>query len=194
MDAVTRQRLESGLREQAGRGDLSAVMTEALRGYGHELFGFLVGLARDREVAAELFASTCDKLWRALPGFRWESSFRVWAYTVARNELRMWRRGLRVREHVPLSGAPPLVAAEVRSTTAAFKRTEARDGLAELRAELDPDDQALIGLRVDRGLEWNEIAAVLADEEPAPTAAALRKRYERLIRRGRAAARGRGLL
>ena len=55
-----------------------------------------------------------------------------------------------------------------------------------LRAKLSPDEQALLTLRVDRELEWREIARVLADDELADdaavtrAAAGLRKKFERL--------------
>ena len=75
-----------------------------------------------------------------------------------------------------------------------------------LRASLPVDDQALLTLRVDRELEWEEIAIVLANRGdgfegqtgaggPLPlTSAALRKRYERLTRRLEKLARESGFL
>jgi RNA polymerase sigma-70 factor (ECF subfamily) len=66
-------------------------------------------------------------------------------------------------------------------------REEQLGRIARLRAQLDPDDQAVLTLRVDRGLEWSEIARVLAEEGDAlddaalaRAAASLRKRFERL--------------
>ena len=87
---------------------------------------------------------------------------------------------------MPLSQAPDLseLVAQVRTATAQHLRTEVKDGFARLRATLDPDDQLLLGLRLDADLGWNDIARVLAGEEAAPVSvrevAALRKRYERL--------------
>jgi RNA polymerase sigma-70 factor (ECF subfamily) len=89
---------------------------------------------------------------------------------------------------VPLddSGVEALVA-QVRSRTATFLRTETRDKIARLRAALDPDDQTLLILRINRGLAWRDIARVLTPDGDATTpaaldkrAAALRKRFERL--------------
>jgi DNA-directed RNA polymerase specialized sigma24 family protein len=62
-------------------------------------------------------------------------------------------------------------------------------GLALLRAELTDDEQELLTLRIDRELEWEEIAAILD-----ATSSALRKRFERLIPRLEQMARERGLL
>ncbi|MFN0252360.1 MAG: hypothetical protein ACKV2T_36125 [Kofleriaceae bacterium] len=62
------------------------------------------------------------------------------------------------------------------------------DASPEIRATLEPDDQMLLGLRVDRDLAWPEIATILGAEAPA-----LRKRYERLTKRLRDLARERGI-
>jgi hypothetical protein len=56
---------------------------------------------------------------------------------------------------------------------------------AELRNTLDPDDQVLLVLRVDRELAWREIAIVMlgdqaADEDVTRKAATLRKQFERV--------------
>jgi DNA-directed RNA polymerase specialized sigma24 family protein len=67
--------------------------------------------------------------------------------------------------------------------------SERHQGLALLRAELTDEEQELLTLRIDRELEWEEIAAILD-----ATSAALRKRFERLIPRLEQMARERGLL
>ena len=96
-------------------------MTAAVKGYGPELYGFLAGLTRDPDRASDLFGSLCEQIWKNLAGFRWESSFRVWAYAVARNEfLRSLRSGARANKNVPLSDVPSVLAVveAVRTTTA----------------------------------------------------------------------------
>src|SRR5688500_1604599 len=69
------------------------------------------------------------------------------------------------------------------------------------RERLSEEDQALLTLRVDRGMSWSDVARVLLSEEEAPSsaqvskkAAALRKRFERLIVELRALAAEQGLL
>ncbi len=188
--------LEAELRGRAEAGDLAGVMTSALRGYGEELAGFLGGLARDPHQGDELFAIVCEKLWRALPTFRWDCTFRVWAYKIARNEFYHSLRAVRkARRELDLDDAPEL-AALVRSTTAAYRRTAVKDVFARIRERLEPDDRVLLGLRVDRELEWTEIATVLGAEDGAAVrrdAATLRKRYERLKKKLRDLAREEGL-
>jgi len=67
--------------------------------------------------------------------------------------------------------------------------SERHQALAQIRATLDPEDQELLTLRVDRELEWEEISVVLDS-----TSVALRKRFERLTRRMEQMARDRGLI
>ena len=195
VDSEARRALEVELKRRADAGDLAGVMTAAIHGYGPELYSFLAALARDPDHASDVFGATCERLWRHLPAFRWESSFRVWAYTVARNEfLRATREVARARRQVPVSEIQSIQQAveHVRSVTAAHLRSEVKDAFARIREGLDPDDHMLLGLRVDRKMAWNDIARVLgaSDAEVTREAAALRKRYERLKKRLRELARG----
>jgi RNA polymerase sigma-70 factor (ECF subfamily) len=198
VNAEERADLEAEIRRRVAAEDLAGAMSAALRGYGHELMGFLVGLSGDHGEAEEVFGVTCEKLWRALPAFRWDSSFRVWAYVVARNEFYRARRGPAVKRRVALDDAPAVAAAiaQVRSTTDAYRRTEVKDAFARLRESLEPDERALLGLRVDRGLEWIDIARVLGAEDAdlKREAATLRKRFERLKVRLRELARAEGIV
>lgn len=175
--------LEAHIRSRFDAGDLDGAMTAAVEGYGDEVFGFLVGLAGDRDRAGDVFGATCERAWRALPRFRWESSLRVWLYTIARNEF--LRAATRAKKHVPLSQAPSVEAAiaKVRTSTPPHQRTEVKAQFARIREELTPDDHMLLGLRLDREMAWNDIAIVLGGN-----AAALRKRYERLKEKLRALA------
>jgi RNA polymerase sigma-70 factor, ECF subfamily len=186
--------LESQLRALHGSGDLPGAATLAVREYGPEILGYLYAVARDEQRASDAFAMFLEDLWRGLPAFGWRSSMRTWLYVVARNALtRQLRNQVRDRGGVPLSQVPELaaIAERTRTTTLPFLRSDARDRVHRLRELLDPDEQTLLILRVDRRMEWSEIALVLNGEETTNVArqsAALRKRFERLLVRLRAAA------
>lgn len=174
---------EAAIRAPWEAGDFDAAMSRAVERYGDELFGFLVGLSGDRDRAGDVFSAMCERAWRALPRFRWESTVRVWMYTIARNEFR--RAATSPRQHVPLSMARSVdeAVAKVRTGTAPHLRTDVKSEFARIREALDPEDHMLLGLRLDRGLPWNEIAQIMGSEGGADLtreAAALRKRYERL--------------
>lgn len=176
---------DEALQALAAAGELSQVAQRAIARYGDELLRYLAAVTRDEAEAAEVFAQTCEDLWRGLPGFRWQASLRTWLYTLSRNA---WRRRGRDRfaragERVALSEQPELAAA-VRTQTAQWQKSEVRDRFAALRAQLSEEDRELLALRVDRGLGWREIAQVLQDGDDAAAltrrTAALRKRFERL--------------
>jgi RNA polymerase sigma-70 factor (ECF subfamily) len=170
------------------RDDVAAATTQVVQGYGPEVLGYLMAMARSEVDAHDAFAQFCEDVWRGLMSFRWEASLRTWCYVLARNALRRQWRGAPERhgQHVPPSQAPELqaLALRARTATAEYLRTETKSRFASLREQLDPDDRTLLILRVDRRMAWRDIAAVLG-EPPEPAglarrAAALRKRFERL--------------
>jgi RNA polymerase sigma factor (sigma-70 family) len=183
-----RAALEAELRRRFDAGDLDGTMASAVEGYGAELFGFLVGLTRDPIAADDVFSATCERMWRGLPKFRWDSTLRVWAYAIARNEfLRSTRSTSRSKREIPVSHIASIQQAinHIRSTTPVHERTAVKDRFAKLRESLAPEDHMLLGLRIDRKMAWNDIARVLAEAEGDTVdipreAAALRKRFERL--------------
>jgi RNA polymerase sigma-70 factor, ECF subfamily len=171
--------------------------TALLQLFGPELQGFLVAILKDEEAAADVYGQFCEDFWRGLAGFRGECSERAWMYTLARHAAYRWLRSPARVRLVPLSchPAPAEVPAPERTETAPHLKSAARDVVSAFRARLSPDEQALLTLRVDRGLEWLEIARVLSDEGTDTSAsaltrksAALRKRFERLKQQLRVAA------
>ena len=181
-----RDELERRIRSQVEAAALEDAATQALRGYGPEILGFLVNAANDEELAVDAFSHFSEDLWRGLAGFRWEASLRTWAYTLARHALvRAARSKRRDRNVGPLStSAAEAIVAEVRTQTLTFLRTESRNKVATLRASLSSEEQMLLTLRVDRGLAWRDIARVLGDFEALTRqVATLRKRFERIKNR-----------
>jgi RNA polymerase sigma-70 factor, ECF subfamily len=162
--------------------------TAAITGYGEEILGYLVAMTRNETDAADAFSLFAEDLWKGLRKFRWECTLRTWAYGLARHALARVRRDPHRRRAVALDDdALDALVATLRSRTATFLRTETRDKIAKLRATLEPDDQTLLILRINRGLGWRDIARVLSPDGDAATpaaldklSAALRKRFERL--------------
>jgi RNA polymerase sigma-70 factor, ECF subfamily len=90
------------------------------------------------------------------------------------------------------------VAERVRSRTLPHLRTDVKDRFAVIRDALEEDDRALLVLRVDRSLSWNDIARVYSPEDASdPTiarvAARLPKRFQSVKDEIRARARQAGL-
>lgn len=201
MTAPDRSVREAQVRDLVAAGDLPRAATVAIELYGGEIASFLHAIARDDDLAAEAYATTCEDLWKGLPGFRWGASLRTWLYALARNALYRLRRAPRRRErgHVPLDLAKDVFdrAEQIRSATVEFLRTEFKDEVRRLRDALDPDDHELLILRIDRKMSWREVAQAMpgdADEPVDRRAAVLRKRFERAKTLLRSLAAERGLL
>lgn len=205
MNQEQREALEARLSALHQAGDMHDATVEALEGYGPEILGFLMAVMRNEQDACDVFSQFSEDLWRGLEGFRWQSSFRTWAYTLARNASHRFRRKhIRQRQrNVPLSQQRGLhdAALKVRTATLPFLRTEVKDRFAALRESLDPEDQTLLILRIDRKLSWRDISTVMVDEQDADDpkalrrkAATLRKRFERLKDRLREMAVEEGLI
>jgi RNA polymerase sigma-70 factor (ECF subfamily) len=182
--------IEDKIRRHHELGEINRTAEMAIRAYGGEIRGWLVGVTRDRSTAVEVYSAACEDIWKGLPGFRWESSFRTWAYRVARNA---WHRHLRSMERVRGievhfdEDALRKLPQWDRSETQPWLRTEMRDGLAKLRGQLTPADRTLLSLRVERRMAWDDIARVVAsDDEPSSSeairrkATALRQQFQRL--------------
>lgn len=197
MGSEARAEHEAEIRRRHAEGDLEGAATLGLQRYGPELLGFMAAASRRSVDVDEAFSCFCEALWRALPGFRWQSTFRTWAYAIARHTLlQLQRRAIVGARRIEVGARIEAVAMAVRTTTAPHLRTSIKDDLSRLRAELDDDDQALLILRIDRQLAWQEIAQIMIDPEDVKAedakaedatlrrrAAALRKRFERLKER-----------
>jgi RNA polymerase sigma-70 factor (ECF subfamily) len=188
LSAEEREVLETQLKTLCDGGDYPAATTITIEKYGPEILGYLVAVGRTESDAADAFSLFSEDLWRGIEKFRWEASMRTWAYTLARNALRrLVRTPDRKARKVPLSRSPEVLdmAEKVRTQTMDYLRTEVKDQVAELRKELDPEDQTLFVLRISRQMSWVEIARVMSEDAEADEAeikklsAKYRKRFER---------------
>jgi RNA polymerase sigma-70 factor (ECF subfamily) len=191
MEADDRARLEETIEAHCKSERFGDAVTIAVRGFGPEVLGYLAAMSRNEVDANDAFSLFCEDLWRGLPKFRWQSSFRTWAYTLARHALyRLARDPERRHPKVAISGSPQLaeLAVHIRTTTMLALKSEPRTKVARLREQLEPDDRTLLILRIDRKLSWQDIARVMADApledaDLVRAAATLRKRFERVKER-----------
>jgi RNA polymerase sigma-70 factor (ECF subfamily) len=176
-------------------GDISGAATEALRGYGPQVLGYLTAVLRDEDDAHDVFSQFAEDLWRGLPGFRRESAVRTWAFRLAWHAASRYARDPYRKRHRPiLSTEASRIAAEVRSTMSTYAPGGRADKLVKLRESLDAEEQTLLILRVDKAMPWEDVAQVLGADGEAATPAALRKRFERLKEKLGRLAREQGLI
>jgi RNA polymerase sigma-70 factor (ECF subfamily) len=192
--------LEGRVRGLVTAGDIDGATTAAIAGYGPELHGFLVALAKDTDLGSEAFALACEQMWRGLAKFRWEASLRTWAYHLARNALHQLRRDPRRRpeRNLPLSVVQTIEAIP-RTPTGPHQKSDVKAAMRALRDSLDPEDHEVLILRIDRNMAWKDIARATAETELDSAsldarAALLRKRYERTKAQLRELATKHGLL
>lgn len=184
---------------QAGRFDDATTL--ALERYGPEILGVLIARLRSESDAAESFSLFTVDLWRGLPGFAWRCSLRAWAHRLARNAANRWAvAAARHAAHAqPVPGdVIDELAARVKTTTLLYLRTEVKSEIRRLRDHLPEEDQLVLVLRVDKGMEWRDVAMAMADQDLddaslAREAARLRKRLQLATARLRELAVERGL-
>jgi len=195
--------IESSIRDAHAMGDFDRALTVLVEGYGRELLSFLCARAQSDDLGGELFAATCEKLWRGIAGFSWRSSARGWAYAVAKNVLTDHFRSPHERPERKQSlsqlGEASAVVERVRTETARYRKTETKNRMQKLREQLPGDDQTLLILRVDRQLPWAELAQIMAerpldDAELKRESARLRQRFQAVKTKLRALAKDAGLL
>jgi len=185
--------VEQRIREHLSRKETGEAATAAIRTYGPAILGFLCSLVPEDD-ARDVFSIFSENLWRSFGGFRGECTVRAWCYRLAWNAARGFRRdAYRQRKERLASNAASLLAASVNpeSRLRAGKRYQR---LGEICKLLTPEERTLIVLRIDKELDWAEIASVLSAEGPSISEVALRKRFERLKQKLGRLARREGLL
>lgn len=186
--------------ELRDKGAHDEATTVALRELGPSVFRYLCARIRNQDVASEAFAKFAEDMWRGLRTFEGRSSLRVWAFVIARNAAGQTLRRNR-REHKRLrpvdSAIIDQLVQELRTATREYLKSEAKDRFQQLRARLSPDEQALLVLRVNEQLGWDDIARIHSEAENAAIkreAARLRKRFQLVRQKLRDMAREEGLL
>lgn len=184
------QDTEKSIRDAFDRGDLEAAATAALELYGDEILSFLAMRVRNTSDAHEAFSMFAEDFWVGLPKFAWRSSVRTWAYMIARNAAARYASAphRRAARNLTLS-APGRVSQYIeraRSATQLHQQTAVKDRVRALREQLDPDDQMLLVLRIDRSLAWRDLAIAMTGNDELDDAALdreavrLRKAFERV--------------
>ena len=186
--------LDEEIRSRLAAGDATGAATLAIRLLGAEVLRYLRALLREEDEAEEAFSQFAENLWRGLASYQGRAGFRTWALRVAHHAAlnlldQAWRkRGRRLE-----TGEASRIAAEVR-TASAIRVERQRGALDTLRSSLSVEDQALLVLRIDQGLSWEEIAEVFTEGDEPLSASTLAKRYERIKERLGKMAKEKGLL
>ena len=187
--------LEEDVARLVARGATDEAATVLIEALGPEILGYLRSVVKNEAEAGDAFSAFCERAWRGLSGYRAEASLRVWCYRIAWNAVLSMKKDA-YRRHRERLGTDMVsqLAGRIFATTAVQRERES-SALQRLKAQLTPEEQTLLTLRVDRQLSWSEVADVLAAEDGTrPAEDALRKRFERLKGKLVGAARDEGLV
>jgi RNA polymerase sigma-70 factor (ECF subfamily) len=193
------ERVDERVRVLCSNRAFDEATTLALRHHGGEVFRFMHMLQRNEADTSDAFSRFAEDFWKSLVTFAWQCSLRTWMYTLARRAaFDAIEKKRRSRTVALESSEIAQIADQVRTETISFLKTEKKSRLRALRDSLSPEDRALLVLRVDRGLPWEELVHALADdvrdaEGVKREAARLRKRFQLVKEKLKALAKKEGL-
>ena len=176
---------EQRVRELVEAGDHNAAAALTVGELGDEVYAYVLSRSRDEDEAGDVFSQACADLLTSLPTFRFRCSIRTWFYRLARTAGARYRAaaGNRADRRVALSQISEAID-QARTRTHLHMRSEIKDGFRKLREQLDPHEQQLLMLRIDRDLAWNEIAEIVDDiddpDDISRAAARLRQEFQKL--------------
>ena len=143
---------------QAGDRPAFAVLIDR---YWDRLYRWVCRLTRDPTSAEDITQETFLKAFAAVGRFQAGSNFRAWLFRIAHNNFVNQRRALR-HNRQPLV---PEVAEEPRGPVGETLSREALKLIAEAVSKLPSDFRGALTLRVDEGLSFRDIAAVMGITE-----------------------------
>jgi RNA polymerase sigma-70 factor, ECF subfamily len=146
------------LAAQAGDRPAFAALIER---YWDRLYRWLCRLTRDGTAAEDLTQETFLKAFAAVNRFQAGSNFRAWLFRIAHNNFVNQRRAVR-HNRQPLV---PEVAEDPRGPVGEALSREALRLIADAVAKLPSDFRGALTLRVDEGMSFRDIAAVLGITE-----------------------------
>ena len=154
---------EERLIERAVRGDAQA-FNELMTAHERRVYAVCFRMCGNREDAQDCMQEAMIRIYRAISGFKGQSSFATWVYRVAMNTCLDELRRRKNRPNTSLDGL--LDAGWSPSDTGDTPeqhtlRTEKRRKIEAYILELPADMRAAVVLRDVQGLSYDEIASAL---------------------------------
>lgn len=146
----------------AQQGDRAA-FSRLVSAYWDRLYRWLFHLTRDRHKAEDLTQETFLKALAAVKSFRRGSNFRAWLFRIGHNNFVNLKRTEKRVAPGPADDHPTADDAAGPEEVVADREEIRR--VADAIGELPADFRAALLLRVDQGLSFREVAAVLNTTE-----------------------------
>ena len=154
---------ESTLIKRAASGD-AAAFNELLGMHERRMYAVALRMCNNAEDAQDCLQEAMLRVYRAISGFKAESSFSTWVYRITMNTCLDELRRRKNRPNTSLDGLldtgwSPVDASDTPERHAV--RTQARESLQRFIRELPEDMRAAIVLRDIQGYSYDEIARIL---------------------------------
>ena len=146
--------------EKAQQGDQSA-FGSLVRLFSRDVYGKALSILKNHQDADDAVQETFIRVYRALPGFRFESSFRTWLITIATRQALNFRERV-AKEHESLDGPDgtfehPALRVEETQITAVLDQ-EARRLLHEALPKLPRRQKQALTLKLQHDWKYEQIA------------------------------------
>lgn len=146
--------------EEAQKGD-QAAFGSLVQTFSRDVYGKAYAILRNHQDADDVVQETFIRVFRALPGFRYESSFRTWLITIATRQALNYRERV-ARDYDSLEeqeGHPEHPALRVEETQiATLMDEEARRLLREALPKLPRRQQQALTLKLQHDWKYERIA------------------------------------
>ena len=148
---------DHALVEQALAGDEEA-FEDLVRRYEKPIYYLALRSVREEQAAADLAQTTFLKAFQGLHGFRGQASFKTWLYRIAINLCKNYLRDYGKKKFDSLGEMdPPSTANPLRELI----EHESQALLARAWARLPEKQRMTVVLKVQEGMKYREIAAVM---------------------------------
>lgn len=132
---------------------------EIVKKYSEQLYWHVRELVGSHEDADDILQEVFVKVWKALPGFRGDSSINTWLWRIATNEALSFLRKQKVRAALRFSSLDAEVE-RVLDSDPWFDGDEAQRRLAVAVAKLPDKQRAVFCMRYFEELPYEEISEI----------------------------------
>ena len=132
---------------------------ELVEKYSEQLYWHVRSIVGSHEDADDILQEVFVKVWKALPGFRGDSSVNTWLWRIATNEALSFLRKQKVRAALRFSSLDA-EAERVLDSDPWFDGDEAQRRLAVAVAKLPDKQRAVFCMRYFEEMPYEEISAI----------------------------------